>query len=235
MCTSCGTDFQTIFTAAHLNNNAAALLESGDFRGAILQLQLALTPVKHLMKNKCSCNLCSGPVSVVLDHVMAARPPKRQGQDEQHHQGGDYIYGQAIYLPKDLVQESATKYLSRLTIAVAVTFNMALAHQLLATQGGIYRNALLGKAARIYERSFTMFQNHGSDGGTIFVLASLNNLAMIHKASGNDFVASKCFQRLLSMLMILVDRGHEQSAPCFDGFLTNTAHLVSRQTVAAAA
>jgi hypothetical protein len=234
MCTSCCTDLQSIFAAAHLNNHAVSLLDSGDFRGAILQLQLALTPVKQLMKNKCCCNLCTGPVSVVLDHIMAARPQNSLGQDE-HHQCGDYIYGQAIYLPKDLVQESATKYLSRLTIAVAVTFNMALAHQLLATQGGIYRDALLGKAARIYERSFTMFKNHGSDGGTIFVLASLNNLAIIHKASGNDFVASKCFQRLLSMLMILVDRGHEQSSPCFDGFLTNTAHLVSRQTVAAAA
>jgi hypothetical protein len=233
MDTSCCTDLQKCLAAAHLNNNAATLLESGDFRAAILQLQLALTPVKQLMNNKCGCNLRTGPASVVLDHVMAARPQNSQGQEE--HQGGDYIYGQAIYLPTDLVQESATKYLSRLTIAIAVTFNMALAHQLLAKQGGIYRDALLGKAARIYESSFTMFHNHGCDGGTIFVLASLNNLAMIHKASGNDLVASKCFQRLLSMLMILVDRGHEHNSPCFDGFLTNTAHLVARQTVAAAA
>jgi hypothetical protein len=66
----------------------------------------------------------------------------------------------------------------------------------------------------------------------LFVLASINNMALVHKALNANNIAKHCLEQLLATLMCVIDCGGSVK---FDGFLTNTSCLIFSTAPAAAA
>ena len=64
--------------------------------------------------------------------------------------------------------------------------------------------------------------------------AGLELADYIRKELHDDANATKCFERVLSTLMFVIDGGDDLSQAC-DGFLRNTSHLCCQQCTAAAA
>jgi hypothetical protein len=120
-------------------------------------------------------------------------------------------------------------------LAIAVVFNLALAHHLIGIERGSDSRSL-GKAIKLYEYAFFLARSHGVDNGCVlFHMSIMNNLSQLSRALGHEEQAGKCFQQLLSMLMYLLDCS-DGGASQYADFLANVSYLiVPNCSVAAAA
>ena len=105
-------------------------------------------------------------------------------------------------------------------------FNIALTHHLYAEQCHD-RSKSLKKAYRLYELAYEALrcEEEQTSPNILFMLATVNNLGLIHDELNNNEKSKMYFEHLMSILMFVVDsqqsRNEYQVYYDVDGFLRN--------------
>jgi tetratricopeptide (TPR) repeat protein len=213
-------------TAIRLSNYGVALMEQEQHVPAVEALSRALKMCRQIMNE---AEDFPAPMSTSLDACMEASRLARRKTDSPL--GQRYLHQQAIRIPLDM----GYNYRACVMLSTMVTFNLALAKQLTSVQGlAADSKAMLRKASKLYELAFSMQQEEEFDGNTLFTLATVNNLGLIHSQLNDNMAADKCFEYLLSTLMYLTNSGGERHA-FFDGFFRNATTLIQKSKAAPAA
>mmetsp|Transcript_35135 Transcript_35135/g.85084 ORF Transcript_35135/g.85084 Transcript_35135/m.85084 type:complete len:142 (-) Transcript_35135:450-875(-) len=127
----------------------------------------------------------------------------------------EFIYEHGIVLPMNTTDATV--------ITVVLLFNCALAHQLAARHCnyGSPTKALLERAESLYQIAY-----NGQALGlknTIFKLAILNNVGVIHNTLGRGEAAKASFDRLVSLMMcyIIDSRNNKKHLRLVQSFWNN--------------
>lgn len=209
--------------AIRQNNNAVAMMKSGNYQQAICEFSNALKYFRGLLA------LSHGQeqeLKINMDQCMTqSQPTLGDGQP--------YLYDHGIKIPPAMVcignQAAASIMCSSM-----IVFNLALAYQLSATKCATSKQSLLSRAGRLYEVASKVQQELAQESNVIFALAICNNLGIVHAQLQDNERSIKCFQHLLSMLMIVTTRSGPQEY-CLDGFLESASFLNFLASAAAAA
>lgn len=125
------------------------------------------------------------------------------------------------------------------SLAYILLYNLALAHHLQAVDGtdggGKSSQAILKKSLCLYQAAHSVEMKERIPLTIMQTMAIVNNVGHIHSAMQNANMANECFHRLLSAIMIIKDRGDEDSIQQLDGFLVNVTHLILVPSTAVAA
>jgi tetratricopeptide (TPR) repeat protein len=204
-------------TVISLNNQGASLIDAGKALEAITILTSALMSSKQLILSRPSQD-----ASVVLGHCLLDEMMSKnvacvtKGSDTN----SAFVHRRSIH-----VQEDKLRNVHSVVIAVAIVFNLALAHHLTGVENS-YNPVLLQKAVKLYEHAVTLAQTHGiGDDSVLFHLAIINNLGQLYKELKRNELAGKCFHQLLSMLMYLLDCS-EDGTSSYEEFFSNVSHLI---------
>jgi tetratricopeptide (TPR) repeat protein len=210
-------------TVIALNNQGASLIDAGKTLDAITILNSALLSYKQL--------ILSQEASVVLSHCSLDEMMSKnaacvtKGSDTN----SGFVHRRSIH-----VQEDKLRNVHSVVIAVAIVFNLALAHHLTGVENNC-NPVLLQKAVKLYEHALTIAQTHGiGDDSILFHLAIINNLGQLYKELKRNVLAGKCFHQLLSMLMYLLDC-FEDGTSSYEEFFSNVSHLIFPSCSVAAA
>ena len=161
--------------AINHNNCDVSLIERGNYEYAAVALASALKTCRKMMDETCDY---SEPITTSLDQCM--EESRAQGnfyRDSCGDLNEQFLYEQAILLPMNL---GCRSYKTSVMISSMVTLNLALANQLFAMNHKESNDALLRKAAKLYELGFSMQQEENFDNNTLFTLATVNNMGLIH-------------------------------------------------------
>jgi tetratricopeptide (TPR) repeat protein len=210
------------------NNHAIVMIENGNYHDAIIALSSALKAYKLILDESDDLMHQQEQIKTSLDQCMAQSRPTGDYCHKHLDEDGQFMYKEAIRIPVNV----ESHYRAAVMVSSMIIFNLALTHQLAATVSD-NRESALRKAAKLYELSFNMQRDEFFYSNTMFTLAIVNNLGLIHHQLDDRETASKYFEHLLSTLMFLIDCG-DGHATDFDGFLRN-ASTVSFQACAAAA
>eukprot|EP00980_Cylindrotheca_fusiformis_P013179 scaffold3348_cov74-Cylindrotheca_fusiformis.AAC.5 len=173
-----------------------------------------------------------------LDECMISSKTKSISHTSEDGPETPYVYKTAIQLPARLVQRRDRNNI----ISSVLLFNLALAHQLDASESEDSSPEMytlrLYKAMHLFKLGYRIQERKGYlNGNMLFALATLNNLGVVHNYLNLPVVADLCFNKLLSILMLLTE------SKCFDtnqlelnGFFQNasTAIATYKSTAAAA-
>ena len=97
------------------------------------------------------------------------------------------------------------------------------------------REATLQKAIKLYQLSHTLLcQEAIGLYDSVYVLASLTNLAHIHHMVGNKRTAEQCCQHLLVCIMYVIECGGDEDKHVFQEFFPTVKHLILEDTHSAA-
>jgi hypothetical protein len=216
--------------AINHNNCGVNLIERGNYESAVVALSSALKTCRQMMDET---HDYPEPIMTSLDQCM--EDSRKQGSFYSRDSCGDlneqFLYEQAIILPINL----GSGYKTSVMISSMVTFNLALANQLFAMNHKESNDAILRKAATLYELGFSMQQDENFDNNTLFTLATVNNMGLIHNRLHDRQAANKCFEYLLSTLMYLTDCSGGKEYALFEGFFRNVSTVISKPCSAAAA
>ncbi len=214
-------------TAITLSNSGVALMERGELNAALGALSHSLK-FCHIIMDKAMDS--SSPMNTSLDACMEA---SRSGKvDTSRCAGERYLYQQAVRIPLDV----GSNYRACVMISTLVTFNFALANHRISTLKAAdpaEAQQMLRNAAKLYELAFSMQQEEGFTNNTLFTLATVNNLGLIHSQLNDRTAANQCFEYLLSTLMYLTDCS--KGSDFFDGFFRNATTLIPKTESAPAA
>jgi tetratricopeptide (TPR) repeat protein len=232
-------------TAIRLSNYGVALMEQGQHAPAVDALGRALKMCRNIMDEAEDDDVpWQTMMSTSLDACMEASrlawstccSNNNQADSSRLTRGERYLYQQAIRIPLTV----GSNYRACVMLTTMVTFNLALAKQLTASsmmQADDYsRSMMLRKASKLYELAFSMQQEEEFDQNTLFTLATVNNLGLIHSQLKDSHAADQCFEYLLSTLMYLTNSNAGGGRPAFlDGFFRNATTLIQKSQSAPAA
>ncbi len=218
--------------AIQQNNAAASLIAAGEYNTAIQELSFALKVYKQVMTEV--KNEITQPVKTSLDQCMvqslAVAGCRKSCLVNDNDQ---YMYQHAVRIPVDIESTSQSSAM----VSSLIIFNSALAHHLSAMASGNRQSPKLLRAAKLYELAFILQRDAQLDNNVLFTLAAFTNLGVVHHQLENKETATKCFQQVLSTIMLLVDcrEAEARSGGELDGFLRNATNLVSASSCAAPA
>jgi hypothetical protein len=233
---------------AKLNNQGVALLESGDFKNAINAFSCALKSCKVV-----ACREDQNETDThSLDEYITLSNNNLTSEDNNtiitNDDGGvidddhQVIYRQAIVVPESRNEVTEDHAITATMMAIIIVFNDAIAHHLWALEimahrgdnkKDAFKKTLCCKAARLYEIGLALAEDADiCSPSSLFVLANINNMALVCKAMNANEVASRCLEQLLATLMVAIDCGERIE---FDGFFANTSGLIFSAAPAAAA
>jgi hypothetical protein len=190
------------------NNSAVVMLNHKEYAEAINILSHALI----LQKRSGFVGKAVDSRTLSLDQCMLQSQQSETSQlDSRCDTNRAYIYRLGIFIPSTL---------NSLIITPIIIFNLALAHHLKAEQSkdADQHECLRQKALRLYELAYNA---RGNGENSLFIFASVNNIALIHNDLNNTEMSEKCLEYMLSGLMLLVDCGQGDHLQCVDGFLWN--------------
>mmetsp|Transcript_64740 Transcript_64740/g.90053 ORF Transcript_64740/g.90053 Transcript_64740/m.90053 type:complete len:232 (+) Transcript_64740:52-747(+) len=219
----------------NISNYGVSLIQQGQYGVSIPVLSEALRLCRGLMDQ---AEDFDGSLGTSLDACMEESRCSRQILMSDAREGGrpngeKYLYQQAVSIPLDI----GSSYRASVMVSTMVTFNLALANQLASmNQTGEDSKLMLHKAAKLYELAFSMQQEEEFDCNTLFTLATINNLGLVHSQLNDRTSANKCFEYLLSSLMYLTNAsGQKQPSREFDGFFRNASSSIQSSRSAPAA
>ena len=195
----------------NLNNTAALLIENGRYKAAMMTLEVALCTLRSSMHGN------GETVALISPSSHHSQTPKSDDFDYDR----DFIYRspmRAEDVDRDEIDE--------LTLSVLVVFNMGLANQLRAVEGGKVRVQRLKKALKLYELSFCMQMKGDGQLNITQILALVNNCGQIYKQLNLQHKAKKFFQHMLSTIMTIVEVGEANNLDQIDGFLGTASQLI---------
>jgi tetratricopeptide (TPR) repeat protein len=210
-----------------LNNHGASLIDAGRALDAITILKSALKSSKQLVLSRPpqDASVMQGH-ECSLDEMMSKNAACiTKGSDTN----SGFVHRRSLH-----VQEHKLRNLpSEMIVAVAIIFNLALAHHLTGVENSC-NPVLLQKAVKLYEHALDLAQAHGIGGDSVlFHLAIINNLGQLYKELKRNVLAGKCFHQLLSMLMYLLEWSEDDPAS-YEEFFSNVYHLIFPSCSAAA-
>jgi tetratricopeptide (TPR) repeat protein len=142
-----------------------------------------------------------------------------------------------VYRTPLIISESiATQdYESTVEAAVAIMFNLALAHHLQGEEQSFNEPSALRKALALYELAYALQVQEDIDVSVEITMAIINNLGSIHRELDDQEKASQCFQHLLSTMLFVQTLGECDFTLGTEGFVRNVSHLILKDVVASAA
>jgi tetratricopeptide (TPR) repeat protein len=229
-------------TIINMNNEGVAHLKYGDYKTAITTFLSALKSCKQVASQDDG----GAADTPSLDEYMASS--NSSNEDENKDGDNQVIYRHAIVVPETrrddrIISKAGQKNTATAALmSTIIIFNAAIAHHLMALKVMIRQEKralkILRKAANLYEIGLTLAQEQGETtcysgpGSLLFVLASMNNMALVYKAMDANDVANDCLEQLLATIMFVIDCGGSVK---FDGFLANTSCLIFSASPGAAA
>lgn len=208
-------------TVAKQNNQAVALLRGRDFHNALDTLSRALVTHRALQDTS---DLQAGCQRI--DECMLLSGIEDEAMDISAQATFVYKHGIMLLYPPSLAEPA--------TVTTVLIFNSALVHHL-AAETSSYKTSrcLLLKARRLYELAYKS-ADRSMDDNLLFQFSVLNNIMVIDRSLGISGIAVSrdFFEHLLSILMVLVDRGCTRKLRHIKGFLV---HIPSPVETAAAA
>ena len=196
----------------HENNLAVAMIEEGAYDEASSKLFTVFQAYQHCDEND---EMCKSSIS--LDECMTKGHPMSSAVDPEF----PFMYSDGIRISARVAASGISKH----DVSSILLFNLALAFHLSALDS-MDPASDLRKALQVYELVYTMQQENKQNfmSNLMFVLSILNNIGIIHQWRNDDHIAAQCFDKLLSVLMLLSN--HSQSANktedvVFRGFYRN--------------
>ena len=198
-------------------------------------------------------NCCSSSIQASLDrYLMNVLKKKTIVFNNDDKTNDQYLFTRFISIPPSTA--FSTKASSM--IPTIIIFNLALVHHLHGrkittsnnnpSSGG--SSSILRKAASLYELSYGLLKeqseeevgNLGFASNKLFVLAVVNNLGVLHWELNDGKKATKCFEFVMSVLVLMsnnVDDDDEYRVDNnnIDGLLSNATRIVLKLATAAAA
>lgn len=206
------------------NNLAVAMIEEAAYDEASSKLCAAFKAYQNCSENDGVHNYRS---SVSLDDCMTKGHPMSSAVDPDSL----FMYSDAIHISPKLAASGIPKH----DVASIILFNLALSYHLSAMDS-MDPDADLQKALHVYQHLYGMQQENQENflSNIVFVLSLLNNVGIIHQLRNDEAVAARCFEKLLSALMLInqsTDRKREEDV--FRRFYGNA--ILSRPSCASAA
>ena len=104
------------------------------------------------------------------------------------------------------------------------------------------RESPLRKAAKLYELTYGLLKTQNEEdigfvSSKLFALAAVNNLGVLHWELDEGKKATKCFEFVMSVLVLMIDCGDESRPDNnnIDGLLSNATKILLKLAVSAAA
>jgi len=213
-------------------------MEAGEHVAAIEALSQALKMCRPIMHE---AEDYAAPMVTSFDACMEASRTAASPQRYARLTCGErYLYQQAVRIPWNV----GANYRACVMVSTMVTFNLALANQLASAKKMAEpadAQSMLRKAVKLYELAFSMQQEEQFDGNTLFTLATVNNLGLIHSQLNDRRAANQCFEYLLSTLMYwnnattaASDGRPPNAGEFFDGIFRNAALIQNSESAPAA-
>ena len=212
--------------AQMLNDEAALMIERGEYQEAIAHLVKALRLYEEVADAyvACTCNHCR------LEYCIA-RSRRSRGSSTQSSSmycstcmdidddeeadsrsgniSGGYIYRRPIYCSPTFSHEG---HHPGVTLMMIIVFNLALAHHLVSITSPHFAptpmaseiHTRLSKALQLYEL-FYQLQMEREIFSTQAMLAVANNVGEIHRIVGNRSKYQMCLEHLMSCIMLVVE------------------------------
>ena len=204
-------------------NSLCDLIEAGQHGVAVTELSATLSVLKQIMAH---ADQTEGSINASLDQCMKTKslPVPCTGCDEENTTCPQFVFQRPIRMPTNI----GSSYNEVIFVSCIVIFNLAIAYHL---QGD---NESLVRALKLYELSFNLQREQQFDNNVLFILATVNNLGLIHKQLQDEQSSRMCFEHVLSTLMYLTDCGEANDCH-LDGFFHNISSVVSQGCAAPAA
>ena len=210
------------------NNLGVVQLESGRFVEATQCFTAALDFMKSILDQEIHSpspttivGNCSTPTSnsranqsqacrvrVCAPTANPAIPPNQDHEISLHPASSspDYVFQSPIYFSEEALINNR---LPLANLVLSLLFNLALSHHSIAMQDPTATHSLQ-PALLHYLLAFSVQVQHGIDLSSIHTLGLINNVSQLLNCMGDKERAQRCFEYLLSSLMLLVDqsRGH---------------------------
>ncbi|CAJ1964905.1 unnamed protein product [Cylindrotheca closterium] len=195
-----------------LNNLTVDALRQQHFYNAITSSSSALKCYKAIQQSTTnellSCSFFAAPEDYCIDQSMLLSEPNPNATGHSTN-SSTFIYDLGIPVPPGA---DAT------IVATILIFNLALAYQLCGNQQQ-YDTKMLLKAKQLYELAH---KGLDVDQNVHFHFAIINNIAVIEHQIGNTAASKDNFEYLMSLFMLLVDRGtNSVGLRHMNGFLVN--------------
>lgn len=204
-------------------NSICDLIEAGEHSVAVSSLTCTLTVLKEIMAH---ADHEEGIIKTSLDQCMKNKsvPAPCTGYiDEETTAYPQFVFQRPIRMPSNI----GCSY-NEIIFASCIVIFLAIAYHL---QGD---GESLVRALKLYELSFNLQREQQFDHNVLFILATVNNLGLIHKQLHDEHSSRMCFEHVLSTLMYLTDCG-EANDSNLDGFFRNIFGIVSNGCAAPAA
>jgi hypothetical protein len=252
-------DSQRLLAIVKLNNRGAFQIETRQYGNAVLTLTEAIFLSKQVVaqyrvegcsqdaqstqsSEECYFSQCmqcpyryadKASPPPLISHKSASFRDQPSTENDEEGEISEFVYRHPIRIPRQAIKHS---FQFNIATSIMVIFNLALAHQLYATEDETLSSHLFEKSAKLYECAFSLLLQQDFESNVLFLLATVNNLGQAHRSlDQSGETATKCFQHVLSILMFLVDSDEGEKTPSFEGFLRSTSHLVLQEDCYAAA
>lgn len=169
-------------------------------------------------------------------------PPTISHRKDNHcHRRQDMALDDGVYIfqcPLRIHPDTVIADDTSTEICAILAYNCALAHHLngVELEDEEARNTVLKQALSLYQKAHAIHlqQESVEDSDVSFTLAILNNVAQLQDLMGNTNASTRCFQRMLRILMVVISRTEECTAET-DLFFRNCSRIVLEKPAAPAA
>lgn len=188
-----------------LNNQTVASLHQQDYPKAIEYSSSALWLQRDIISAE-TTRYGSSPkegTSLIDQYMLLSQPDHNKTNHEMMQTAFTYDLG--ILLPT----KTDGNIMDQAVATPILVFNLALAHhQLYGGKSQSSNRRMLIKTRRLYELAHASIN---AEDNVLFHFAIVNNIAVIDRMIGNTSVSNENLDYLMSLFMILVDRGNENS------------------------
>jgi hypothetical protein len=212
-------------SAIELNNTCVGLVASGDYKRAFVLLSNALKITKQCMAIEKAQDRCLyRRTTASLDMCIVHTPSESLSpEDENEH----YMHRRAICIPPSFLLEPQSQQDVPVLLSAVIIFNLALLHQLSAQQDGEKRRTQLTQAAQLYTLLHELQRSDPFENNVLFVMATMNNLGLVHAQLQDVTNANRCFEGLLAVILMFSTGCDKQRRRDFGGFLGNVLSFMS--------
>ena len=215
------------------NNEAAAMLRNG-YSSSMVTRQL----VHSLQSYKPATNQQSGRaghhrccIKESFDQYLVSTFKNRNTRNqslEERCQSKYFIFSRAIQLPLKVAQSHQSSGM----VGAVIVFNLCISHHIAGCnqKSKDKREKLFRKASKLYQLVYRIIINEGDhfESAKVYLLAVANNLGVIHCELQERKEAVRCFEHVISILMLILDTSNDdcRSNKNMEGFLTNASAIV---------
>jgi tetratricopeptide (TPR) repeat protein len=223
-----------------LNNEGARLICKGEYARAVSTFLEAMSTVKQMLADEniirrnrdedtemdSTCEYGSETVSCMEAESSSSPEEAASYGNESSH---CFVFRKPLVmsLDADICGDRTVAKLSAIMM-----FNMALSHHLSALKH--HKNATqLHAALRMYENAYLLQQNEQVEISILYNLALSNNLGQVLKAMKHQPEARKCFEQLLSILLLVTEYCDDEEKARLENFFRSALPCIQGTTEAA--